>query len=49
MATNTTSQQQKVDSVKHNEEKIPELIDHDTGANGEINEIMWNRTLHSIP
>ena len=35
--TNTTSQQQKVDSVEHDEEKIPELIDHDTGMNDEIN------------
>ena len=37
VATNTTTQQQKVDSVEHKEEKIPELIDHDTGTNGEIN------------
>ena len=37
MATNTTSQQQKADFVEHDEEKIPELIDHDTGTNGEIN------------
>ena len=36
VATNTTSQQQKADFVKHNEEKILELIDHDTGTNGEI-------------
>ena len=34
---NTTSQQQKADFVEHDEEKIPELIDHDTGMNGEIN------------
>ena len=34
---NTTTQQQNVDSVEHEEEKIPELIDHDTGMNGEIN------------
>ena len=34
---NTTTQQQNVDSVEHEEEKIPELIDHDTGTNGEIN------------
>ena len=33
----TTSQQQKADFVKHDEEKIPELIDHDTGTNGGIN------------
>ena len=37
VATNTTSQQQKANFVEHNEEKIPELIDHDTGMNGEIN------------
>ena len=37
MSTNTTTQQQKVDSVEHKEEKIPELIDHDTSTNGEIN------------
>ena len=34
---NTTTQQQKVDSVEHEDEKILELIDHDTGTNGEIN------------
>ena len=37
VATNTTTMQQEVESVEHEEEKIPELIDHDTGANGEIN------------
>ena len=37
VAMNTTSHQQKVDSVEHEEEKIPELIDHDTGTNGEVN------------
>ena len=37
VAMNTTSQQQKADFVKHDEEKIPELIDQDTGTNGEIN------------
>ena len=37
VATNTTSHQQEVESVEHEEEKILELIDHDTGANGEIN------------
>ena len=36
MAMNTTSQQQKPDFVKHDKEKILELIDHDTGTNGEI-------------
>ena len=37
VSTNTTTQQQSVDSVEHEEEKISELIDHDTGTNGEIN------------
>ena len=37
VATNTTTQQQEVESVEYKEEKIPELIDHDTGVNGEIN------------
>ena len=37
MATNTASQKQKVDFVEHDEEKIPELIDQDTGTNGETN------------
>ena len=37
MAINTTTQQQEVESVEHKEEKILELIYHDTGANGEIN------------
>ena len=37
VATNTPSQQQKANSVEHNGEMIPELIDQDTGKNGEIN------------
>ena len=37
MSMNTTTQQQNVNSVEHEEEKILELIDHDTGMNGEIN------------
>ena len=37
MSMDTTTKQQKVDSIEHEEEKIPELIDHDTGTNGEIN------------
>ena len=37
VAMNTTSQQQKANFVKHDEEKILELIDHDTSTNGEIN------------
>ena len=32
-----TSQQQKADFVEHDKEKILELIDQDTGMNGEIN------------
>ena len=37
MATNTINHQQEVDSVEYKEEKISELIDHDTGTNGETN------------
>ena len=37
MAMNTTTHQQEVESVEHKEEKIPELIDHDTSTNGKIN------------
>ena len=37
VATNTSSQQQKADSLEHDEEKISELIDQDTSMNGEIN------------
>ena len=37
VATNTASQQQKADFVEYEEEKIPELIDHDTSTNGETN------------
>ena len=36
-ATNTTNEQQEVESVEHEEEKILELIDHDTSVNGETN------------
>ena len=52
VATNTTSHQQEVESVEHEEEKIPELIDHDTGANGEINTehyIRYHNELETIP
>ena len=52
VATNTTSQQQNADFVEHNEEKIPELIDHDTGTNGEINTehyIQYHDELETIP
>ena len=37
MSMNTTTQQQEVESVEHEEEKIPDLIDQDTGVNGKIN------------
>ena len=37
VATNTTSQQEKADFAEYEAEKIPELIDHDTGTNGEMN------------
>ena len=52
MATNTTSQQQKADFVEHDEEKIPELIDHDTSTNGEIDAehyIRHHEELETIP
>ena len=52
MATNTTSQQQKANFIEHNEEKIAELIDHDTGTNGEINVehyIRYHDELETIP
>ena len=50
MAMNTTSQQQKVDFVEHDEKKIPELIDQDTGTNGEINaEHTFNTTMNWKP
>ena len=52
MATNTTIQQQEVKSVEHEEEKIPELIYHDTGVNGEINTehyIRYQDELATIP
>ena len=52
MATNTASKQQKADFVEHDEEKIPELIDQDTGMNGEINAehyIRYHDELETIP
>ena len=52
MATNTITQQQEVKSVEHEEEKIPELIDHDTSVNGEINTehyIRYHDELETIP
>ena len=52
MATNTASQQQKADFVEHDEKKIPELIDQDTGTNGQINAehyIRYHDELETIP
>ena len=52
VTTNTTSQQQKADFVEHNEERILELIDHDTGMNGEIDAehyIRHHEELETIP
>ena len=52
VAMNTTTQQQKPDSVEHTENKIPELIDHDTGTNDEINTehyIQYHDELETIP
>ena len=49
---NTTTQQQNINSVEHEEEKIPELINHDTGMNGEINTehyIRYHDELETIP
>ena len=51
VATNTTSQQQKADFVEH-DEKILELIDQDTGTNGETNTehyIRYHDELETIP
>ena len=51
VATNT-SQQQKADFVKHHKEEILELIDHDTGTNGEIDAehyIRHHEELETIP
>ena len=52
VAMNIITQQQKVESVEHEEEKIPELIEHDTSANGEINTehyIRYHDELETIP
>ena len=52
MATNTISHQQKVDSVEHEADEIPELIDQDTGKKGEANiehYIQYNDELEMIP
>ena len=52
VSTNTTTQQQEVKSVEHEEEKVPELIDHDTGTNSKINTehyIRYDDELKTIP
>ena len=52
VATNTASQQQNTDFVEHDKVKIPELIDQDTGTNGEINAehyIRYHDELETIP
>ena len=52
MATNMISHQQKVDSVEHEVEKMPELIDQDTGTHGETNTehyIQYHDELETIP
>ena len=52
MATNTVSHQLKADLVEHHEIEIPELIDQDTGENGEINAehyIQYHDELETIP
>ena len=52
VATNTASQQQKASFVEHDEEKILELIDQDTGMNGETNTehyIQYHDKLETIP
>ena len=37
VATNIINHQQEVDSVEYEEEKVPELIDHNTSTNGKTN------------
>ena len=52
VATNTSSQQQKADSVEHDEEKVPESNGQDTGENGEMNaehDIQYHDELETIP
>ena len=51
VATDTSSQQQKADSVKHDEEKVPESNGQDTGENGEMNakhDIQYHDELETI-
>ena len=52
VATNTSSQQQKADSVEHDEEKVPESNGQDTGENGAPNverDIQYHDELETIP
>ena len=52
MATNTSSQQQKANSVEHDEEKLPDSNGQDTGENGEMNAeyyIQYHDELETIP
>ena len=52
VATNISSQQQKADSVEHDEEKLPESNGQDTGENGEMNAeyyIQYHDELETIP
>ena len=51
MATNTSSQQQKADSVEYDEEKVPESNGQDTSENGEKNaehDIQYHDELETI-
>ena len=52
VATNTSSQQQRADSVEHEEEKVLESNGQDTGKNGEMNAeyyIQYPDELETIP
>ena len=52
MATNTSSQQQKANSIVHDEEKVPESNGQDTSENGAKNaehDIQYHDELESIP
>ena len=52
MATNTLSQQQKADSVEHDEEEVPESNGQDTSENGAQNaecDIPYYDELETIP
>ena len=52
MATNTSSQQQKVDFVEHDEEKVLESNGYDTGENGAQSaecDIQYHDDLETIP